>query len=136
MLSQTARYLFRILGILAEQNGGWLQGKEIARRTTVPANYLSKLLHQLGRAGYVESRKGWGGGFRLKEATRTLSIGEVLDRMEGVPDLGECVFGLPACVEEEPCPLHEHWEAYRRRRRSMLENVTVGDLLFTRKRAT
>ncbi|MBK7702550.1 MAG: Rrf2 family transcriptional regulator [bacterium] len=40
--------------------------RRVAAATGIPVNYLSKILNQLRKAGLVESRKGWGGGFQLR----------------------------------------------------------------------
>ena len=74
MFSQTSRYALRILGYLATNRDRWVLAREIAGETGIPANYLSKILSQLRKRGFVESLKGWGGGFRLKGTAGGVSI--------------------------------------------------------------
>lgn len=130
MVSQTARYALHILGFLADRGGEMVSGEEIAATTGIPANYLSKILNQLRKAGMVESRKGWGGGFRLEEAAVDRPIREVLAAIDGVAstERSDCVFGLPACDPDHPCPLHGYWEQIRSTFDEMLNGTTVGDL--------
>ena len=130
MVSQTARYALHILGYLAGRQGEMVSGDEIATTTGIPANYLSKILNQLRKAGMVESRKGWGGGFRLEEAAAARPIRDVLAAIDGVAstERSDCVFGLPACDPDHPCPLHGHWEQIRSTFDDMLSHNKVGDL--------
>ncbi len=130
MVSQTTRYALQILGYLADHGGGLVSGDEIARQTNIPANYLSKILNQLRKAGFVESQKGWGGGFTLKPGASLRPIGDVLETFEGSGPNGidECVFGLPRCDEQNPCPLHSHWAKIRDSYAKMLQGTTIAKL--------
>jgi len=130
MVSQTARYALHILGFLAGRSGEMVSGDEIAATTGIPANYLSKILNQLRKAGLVESRKGWGGGFRLEGSAAARPIRDVLAAIDGVASTArsDCVFGLPACDPNHPCPLHGYWEQIRTTFDTMLADTTVGDL--------
>jgi len=128
MVSQTGKYALRILGYLADHPDQWLQGREIALATGIPANYLSKILNQLRKRGLVFSQKGWGGGFLLKPEALSVPIAEVLELFEGRRDAQECIFELKPCDADNPCPLHQHWERIRGEYEGMLSSTTVGDL--------
>ena len=128
MISQTARYALRILGHLAGHPGERLRGQEIARATGIPANYLVKLLNQLRKRGFVESQKGWGGGFALRPEALGVRIAEVIELFEGVADHTGCVFELRQCDEKHPCPLHSHWEKVRSSYQLMLNAISISDL--------
>lgn len=128
MISQTVKYALRILGHLADHPGEWIQGDQIASATTIPANYLSKILNQLRKRGVVSSQKGWGGGFLLADEALTVPIAEVVELFDGKKTEDTCVFGLGRCDEEEPCPLHNHWESISKSYDAMLNAVTIRDL--------
>jgi Rrf2 family iron-sulfur cluster assembly transcriptional regulator len=128
MYSLTARYALRILGYLAERPGEWVQGREIAASTGIPANYLSKILGQLRKKRVVSSQKGWGGGFKLEPASAAMPIREVLELFDGEADAASCIFELKNCDADHPCPLHGHWERVRKEYDQMLDSVTIGSL--------
>ncbi len=130
MTSQTVRYAFRVLGHLARSTDGLVRGDELAQATQIPANYLSKILNQLRKTGFVESQKGWGGGFRLRRAAEDRPIRDVVIVFDGPRDLDrrDCAFGLPECRDDDPCPLHDRWEQMRAIYRSMLETTRIRDL--------
>ncbi len=130
MVSQTTRYALQILGYLAGRGDDRVPGEEIAEATGIPANYLSKILNQLRKGGMVDSQKGWGGGFALRAEALNRPISEVMAIIEGSDATlrTDCLFGLPACDCENPCPLHSYWESIRDTYHIMLNEVHVADL--------
>jgi Rrf2 family iron-sulfur cluster assembly transcriptional regulator len=128
MISQTGRYALRILGHLADHTEVWVQGREIAAATGIPANYLAKILNQLRKRGIVSSQKGWGGGFLLHEEALAAPIADVLELIDGRPDERGCVFELHDCDAEHPCPLHRRWERVRGEFQGMIRSTSIGDL--------
>jgi Rrf2 family protein len=132
MISQTVKYALRILGHLAERPGVWIGGDQIARATGIPSNYLSKILSQLRKRGLVQSQKGWGGGFVLDARASRIPIAAVVELFDGKPKQRSCLFGLPACDPDNPCPLHNHWERISKSYDRMLASTTIGDLKTTR----
>ncbi len=128
MVSHTGKYALRILGYLADHPGQWIQGGQIALDTGIPSNYLSKILNQLRKRGFVLSQKGWGGGFLLKEDMRHAPISKVLVLFDGQRDDQECLFGLRKCDAANPCPLHHHWERIQAHYKEMLSATSIADL--------
>lgn len=128
MISRTAQYALSILSVLADRPGQRTQGRDIARTTGVPANYLAKIMSRLTRGGFVDGRKGWGGGFTLTPRGAKKPLLGVMELFDGLPGRHECLFGLRRCNEADPCPLHDHWEQIRSSFREMLTRTKVGQL--------
>jgi len=129
-LSRTMRYALDILAHLAGKEGEWVPGEQIARELAIPANYLSKILNQLRKGGFVDSQKGWGGGFRLRPEALERPIQDVLRIVEGAIRLegGGCLLGLASCDEAHPCSLHPYWNRMRETFHEMMTNTRVRDL--------
>lgn len=80
--------------------------RDIAEVQRVSENHLMKVVHRLGRHGYVETVRGNRGGLRLARAPETIVIGDVVRRFEENMALVECFSGAgerscriePACV--------------------------------------
>jgi Rrf2 family protein len=130
MISQTARYGLHILGHLVAHRGELVRGEAISQATGIPANYLSKILNQLRKSGFVDSQKGWHGGFAVRDSALEWPIRDVLASIDGADsvDRTDCVFGLPECDDSNPCPLHPYWESIRDNYQAMVSNTTVADL--------
>jgi Rrf2 family cysteine metabolism transcriptional repressor len=55
---------------------------EIARRQEIPQKFLELILASLKQGGFVESRRGAEGGYRLARAAGEITVGEVLTFVE------------------------------------------------------
>ena len=129
MVTKTTKYALRILGYLVDHPGRRVQGQEIAAATGIPANYLSKILSRLRKRGYVDGRKGWGGGFLLCDKAFSAPLADVLDVFKGTMAVDRrCIFELRDCDARHPCPLHNHWERVRDEYNGMLSELLVRDL--------
>ena len=130
MLSQTAEYALRAVVHLAEQDADTLTPvAEIAAALEVPANYLSKILHQLARAGVVESTRGPRGGFRLGAAADAITLGEVVSAFDSLKDQKRCLLGRPRCSDANPCGAHERWKVVKEPVALFFEQTTIADVL-------
>lgn len=64
---------------------------EIARQFDIPQNHLVKVVAELAKIGWVKSTRGRNGGLRLAADPATLTIGQVLRKLEGDEnDLADC----------------------------------------------
>jgi Rrf2 family cysteine metabolism transcriptional repressor len=83
-VSAKGNYALKALLDLALRNGEELQPiQEIAARQGIPQRYLEQVLLQLKRAGFLESRRGSAGGYRLSRPTDEVTVGAVLRAVEG-----------------------------------------------------
>jgi len=57
--------------------------QEIAARQGIPQRYLEQVLLQLKRAGFLDSRRGSAGGYRLARPPAQVTVGAVLRAVEG-----------------------------------------------------
>ena len=56
---------------------------DIARRQKIPQKFLELILASLKQGGFVESRRGAEGGYRLAKPADQITVGEVLRFVEG-----------------------------------------------------
>ena len=59
---------------------------EIGKQFDVPLNHLVKVVGQLAKLGWVQATRGRNGGLRLAADPATLTIGQVLRKLEGEED--------------------------------------------------
>ena len=56
---------------------------EIGKQFDIPLNHLVKVVGQLAKLGWVQATRGRNGGLRLAADPATLTIGQVLRKLEG-----------------------------------------------------
>lgn len=83
-------YALRILMFLASRPGELSTIREIAERYQISENHLMKIVHQLGKDGFVETVRGRQGGMRLALKPDAINIGDVVRRYEEDMRLVEC----------------------------------------------
>lgn len=83
-ISRKADYALRAMVILAGlAPGKTMQAQEMASAGTIPIKFLEQILLVLKRAGLLQSKRGVGGGYRLGKEPRLISVGEIIELMDG-----------------------------------------------------
>ncbi|MCB4860372.1 Rrf2 family transcriptional regulator [Sphingobium sp. PNB] len=100
-LTRYTDYALRMLLYLAERPERVCAIAEIATAHAISKNHLMKVVHELGKAGYVQSVRGCHGGMRLCRPPDAINIGAVVREMEGDFDLVDCA----SCVITHRCGL-------------------------------
>ena len=84
-------YSLRVLMYLALDTDRLATIPEIAAAYDISENHLMKVVHQLGKAGVIESTRGKGGGVRLARSPEQIRLGEVVRTCEGNGPIVECL---------------------------------------------
>lgn len=71
-----------IFDLAAQPQGEPVKIAEIARRQRIPQKFLELILAGLKQGGFVESRRGAEGGYRLARPADQITVGEVLKFIE------------------------------------------------------
>jgi Rrf2 family protein len=130
MISKTSLDGIKALVFLAKQpNGACLGAAEIASNIEAPANYLGKSLQSLAMEGFLESKRGHGGGFSLSKTASEISIFEIVGVLEDLTRLSQCIWNFSECNESSPCPLHSRWKEIREVYLNFLKKTTIADLV-------
>jgi Rrf2 family transcriptional regulator, cysteine metabolism repressor len=84
MVSQKCQYAIRAVFELARRQGqGPVKISEIAETQAIPVRFLEVILNQLRRAGFVQSRRGAGGGYLLARQPDRVTVGEIVQFLDG-----------------------------------------------------
>ena len=104
--------------------------QQIAEATDIPSGYLSKILHKLGRAGLVQSRRGLNGGFTLRIRPDELSPLDIINVIDPIRRIETCPLGL-STHNGTLCPLHRRLDAAIARIEKELGDVKISELIET-----
>ena len=140
VLSKRAKYGLNALVELARAGDKIaLSAAEIARRAHVPGKFLEAILLDLNRAGIVSSRKGRGGGHRLRRRPEEVHMAEVLRLFDGAIGLVPCVTHdyyerCDECRDEAVCGVRDVFLEVRSAAVEVLKSATLADVLVREKR--
>jgi len=81
-LTKFSDYALRVLIYLARCDGDQVTISEIARAHAVSESHLTKVVNRLGRAGYLLTARGKGGGIRLARSPQEITVGAVIRDLE------------------------------------------------------
>jgi Rrf2 family protein len=84
VLTKKGKYALKAMVYLAELPPGVLVGAlEIATNNHIPKKFLDAILSELKNSGFVEARKGKGGGFKLAREAESIIVGDVIRSIDG-----------------------------------------------------
>ena len=109
MLSKKVEYaLMALLHMDQADSSQVVSSKELAETYDLPVDLMGKLMQSLARQGFIEAIHGAKGGYRAKRLLEGISLGEVIEAIEGPVHLvkcqtesGECTH-FPACSVRDP----------------------------------
>ncbi|MGC0363851.1 Rrf2 family protein [Rhodococcus sp. 27YEA15] len=128
-ISAKSDYALRALIELAAHPDGLVSSEHLATSQQIPHKYLEAIMSELRQTSFVSSQRGTGGGHRLKRPAREVLVADVLRALNGplVAIRGECPQDLGYNGSAEN--LQFVWVAMRAALRSILETVTLQDIL-------
>jgi Rrf2 family iron-sulfur cluster assembly transcriptional regulator len=133
-LSTRSRYGTRMMLDVAEHGQkGPVQMRDIAKRQGISVKYLEQLIIPLKKANYINSVRGPKGGHRLARPPEQITIGAIVDVLEGGIDLCDCIENAKACESFRRCLARPVWRRATRAMYDQLNAVTLADILAEQK---
>ena len=83
-LSKQTEYALRAVVQLARAGPrNYVQSRDLAQEEGLPTKFLEAILLSLRRGGFLESKVGREGGYRLSRPPREINVGDLVRRLEG-----------------------------------------------------
>jgi len=102
--------------------------QDIARRQGIPQRYLEQVLLGLKRAGFLHSRRGSAGGYRLAKPPVQITVGALLRAVEGQPGVGTASRAARGSAGDAGGDLIHLWRAMSDAVNSVVDATTLDDL--------
>jgi Rrf2 family nitric oxide-sensitive transcriptional repressor len=135
-LTRYTDYSMRVLMYLAAKPDRICTIPEMARVYGISQNHLMKIVHQLGKAGYVTGVRGRYGGVRLARPADTINVGAVIRFGETQPGAeGLALLDCPECPIAPACGLTGVVDEALAAFFTVLERYTLADLVAQRSAA-
>jgi Rrf2 family nitric oxide-sensitive transcriptional repressor len=131
-LTTFSDYTLRVLMFLALSRERLATIPEIAAAYDISENHLMKVVHQLARAGVIESVRGKGGGVRLAHAPEDIRLGAIVRASEGNAPIVECLSDDAATCRIAPaCRLAAVLSRAFEALYASLDEYTLADLVHS-----
>jgi len=130
-ISKRSEYALRAIFELAYRNSGRpVKIQAIAEAQTIPPRFLEAIMSDLKHAGFVGSRRGSEGGYVLIRDVQDLTVGDVLQAVQGQLSVG------PARGDVGQCRYHsgyrafsQYWQKIDKAMLELFAGTTFGDLV-------
>lgn len=130
-ITHEADYAIRVAYCLAEA-GGKLGAKDISERTGVTLRFALKILRKLIQGGMVRSYKGANGGYELARDPAEISMGEIIECIDGTIQINHCLCNEFECTRVQSksiCNFRKVFGSVNAMIRTELYSVTLKQFL-------
>lgn len=110
---------------LAKNQDGPVPLRQVARQRKLPYKFLEQVAASLREAGLIEAKEGRGGGYFLAKKPAQISVGEIIEVLEGPVQLGACA----GCPHATMCGQQDVWSEVGDKVRKTIEGKTLQDLI-------
>jgi len=128
-LTRFTDYSLRVLIYLGLRDNGRVTIREISDAYGISRNHLMKVVSLLTRMGYLDARRGPGGGIALARPPQDIVIADVVRDMEDDLNLVECFCEGGTCVIQPVCELKKALTKALAAYLDTLEKYTLLDLI-------
>lgn len=108
-LSKTSEYALRILIFMAKEPEKLYSAKHLIEKLKVSDKYLRRIMTDLSKSGFIKSSQGRDGGYTFAKDIQTIYLYDIIDSVEGMDKLNDCVLGFEECSCTNPCAMHDNW---------------------------
>jgi FeS assembly SUF system regulator len=127
-ISKLTDYGTVVLACLAATPGARLTASEVAERTRLGLQTVSKLLKSFHRAGLLTSTRGARGGYQLARPAAAISAAAIIDAIEGPVAITECSGLHSMCEHETSCSTGGAWQRINLSIRRSLDEISLAQL--------
>jgi Rrf2 family transcriptional regulator, cysteine metabolism repressor len=128
-LSTRGKYGLYAMVYLAEKAGDGPQTLKAIAEIGLPDHYLEQLLGSMRRAGLVTTVRGAQGGYQLSRPPHEITVGHIIDAVEGPLHLSGCLGDNDDCPRSAGCRTKRAWESLTDSINGLLYGITLSDML-------
>ena len=129
-VTKKGEYAMRAMVALAlNYKKGLRQIQDIVHEEAIPEKFLEQILIVLKNAGFIQSKRGIGGGYFLSRPPDKISLGEVIRLIDGPLAPLDCVSSAHVnCPKETACGIRSVMLDVRNATAEILDRVTLTDV--------
>lgn len=132
LVTQKKQYALRAIFELAKQQAEEpIKTSAIAEAQAIPLRFLEVIMGQLKRAGLVDSKRGFFGGYTLTLPPEQIRVGDIFRSLDQEDNVSSCM----ACTSKGTCPFLGDcvfsglWDQARQAMDAVYDQTTIKTLL-------
>ena len=129
-LSKTTEYALRILIFMAKEPENLYSAKHLIEKLNVSDKYLRRLMTDLSKSGFIRSTQGRDGGYTFAKDIHEIFLYDIIDSVEVMEQLNDCVLGFDICSCTNPCAMHDDWIIIREKLNKVFTETKLSDMDF------
>lgn len=118
-----------MLDLAINHTGSYIPLKTVAQRQAISDKYLEQIIHQLSKAGFVQSARGAQGGYRLVRTPAQYTVGEILRTVEGSLAPVSCLDCSTPCDKIDSCITIGLYKKIQDAIDGVVDNTTLEDMI-------
>jgi len=128
-LNRRTDYALRAMAYLAvhAQNGP-RSIAEVSSAEKTPREFTAKVLKELCRLGFIRSRLGPRGGYRLAKSPKEITVLEIMEALDGPLAINECLVEPSFCGRTPGCRMHTLFGKVNDKMKGILGSTTIADI--------
>ena len=135
IFSRQCEYAMQAVTYLAlKPDGAMTSIRELTKKLDIPYHFVAKILQDLSRKRLLNSLKGPAGGFSLARPAKEITLFHIVEAIDGVGFMTNCVLGFPECTGKNPCAIHDKWADIRDGIYEMLMKKNISELASAMKK--
>jgi Rrf2 family transcriptional regulator, cysteine metabolism repressor len=129
LLNKNTDYAVRALIYLAQNKANFCSSRDIARYLKLPLPFVRRILQELRKKDYLNTKEGVGGGVQLIKAANEISIRSIIEIFQGDIQISACMFRKKLCPNRNACVLRDRILKIENKIVAEFEMITVQTLI-------
>ena len=128
-LNRRTDYALRAITYLSvRQDNGPCSIAEIAEAEKIPREFTAKVLKELCRTGFLRSRLGPHGGYRLAKPPDQMTVLEIMEALDGPLAINDCLAEPHFCGQTPGCRMHRLFQRVNDSMKEILGRTSIADI--------
>ena len=128
-LTKKTDYALMAINFMACQKEDFVANtRTISEIYNIPLELLAKILQTLAKKGIIVSQNGPKGGYTLAKDASLITMGEVIQAIEGPIRIVRCTEGDKMCLQVERCTLRSPLRKIESKIVDLLDKMTIDQL--------
>ena len=126
--NKTTTYAFKVLILMAHNDQEDYTSTYLSEKLNIQMQYLRRLLTDLSKAGFIQSKRGKNGGFIFAKSIKNIFLSDIIDAVEGLEKFNSCMLENHDCNKEGKCSFHDAFGEIKNKMTNALKTTSLFDI--------